>query len=231
MKLWDKGYKIDDAIERFTVGKDKELDLLLATHDILGTMAHVTMLEHVGLLSKEDLDVLLPALRELYKQAEAGNFVIEEGIEDVHSQVELMLTRRLGEVGKKVHTGRSRNDQVLVDLKLFTRAEIEKTISLVERLFEVLQTRSEATKNILMPGYTHLQVAMPSSFGLWLGAYAEALTDDMRLLVAAFEQANLNPLGSAAGYGSSAQKRLPIDAYRRSMPLHKLLTIDRKTMA
>ena len=204
MKLWDKGYKIDDAIERFTVGKDKELDLLLATHDILGTMAHVTMLEHVGLLSKEDLDVLLPALRKLYKEAEAGNFVIEEGIEDVHSQVELMLTRQLGEVGKKVHTGRSRNDQVLVDLKLFTRAEIEKTMGWVERLFEVLQARSEETKALLMPGYTHLQVAMPSSFGLWLGAYAEALTDDMRLLVAAFEQANLNPLGSAAGYGSSA---------------------------
>jgi argininosuccinate lyase len=143
-------------------------------------------------------------LRDLYKQAEAGNFVIEDGIEDVHSQVELMLTRQLGEVGKKVHTGRSRNDQVLVDLKLFTRSEIEKTMGLVERLFEVLQIRSEETKNMLMPGYTHLQVAMPSSFGLWLGAYAEALTDDMRLLVAAFEQANLNPLGSAAGYGSSA---------------------------
>ena len=204
MKLWDKGYSIDTAIENFTVGQDKELDLLLATHDILGTMAHVTMLEHVGLLSKEDLDVLLPALRELYKEAEAGNFVIEDGIEDVHSQVELMLTRQLGEVGKKVHTGRSRNDQVLVDLKLFTRAEIEKTMGLVERLFEVLQARSEETKALLMPGYTHLQVAMPSSFGLWLGAYAEALTDDMRLLVAAFEQANLNPLGSAAGYGSSA---------------------------
>ena len=204
MKLWDKGYSIDTAIENFTVGKDKELDLLLATHDILGTIAHVTMLEHVGLLSKEDLDALLPALRNLYKQAEAGNFVIEDGIEDVHSQVELMLTRQLGEVGKKVHTGRSRNDQVLVDLKLFTRSEIEKTMGLVERLFEVLQIRSEETKNMLMPGYTHLQVAMPSSFGLWLGAYAEALTDDMRLLVAAFEQANLNPLGSAAGYGSSA---------------------------
>ena len=204
MKLWDKGYSIDTAIEYFTVGKDKELDLLLATHDILGTIAHVTMLEHVGLLSKEDLDVLLPALRELYRQAEMGDFVIEDGIEDVHSQVELMLTRQLGEVGKKVHTGRSRNDQVLVDLKLFTRSEIEKTMGLVERLFEVLQIRSEETKNMLMPGYTHLQVAMPSSFGLWLGAYAEALTDDMRLLVAAFEQANLNPLGSAAGYGSSA---------------------------
>ena len=204
MKLWDKGYKIDDAIERFTVGKDKELDLLLAPYDILGTMAHVIMLESVGLLSKQDLDVLLPALRDLYAEAEQGNFIIEEGIEDVHSQVELMLTRRLGEVGKKVHTGRSRNDQVLVDLKLFTRAEIEKTMKLVERLFEVLQMRSDATKHILMPGYTHLQVAMPSSFGLWLGAYAEALTDDMRLLVAAYEQANLNPLGSAAGYGSSA---------------------------
>ena len=204
MKLWDKGYSIDTAIENFTVGKDKELDLLLATHDILGTIAHVTMLEHVGLLSKEDLEVLLPALRALYKEAEAGNFVIEDGIEDVHSQVELMLTRQLGEVGKKVHTGRSRNDQVLVDLKLFTRAEIEKTMGLVERLFDVLQARSEETQAFLMPGYTHLQVAMPSSFGLWLGAYAEALTDDMRLLVAAFEQANLNPLGSAAGYGSSA---------------------------
>ena len=204
MKLWDKGYKIDDAIERFTIGKDKELDLLLAPYDILGTLAHVKMLESVGLLSKEDLTVLLPALRELYAEAIAGNFVIEEGIEDVHSQVELMLTRSLGEVGKKVHTGRSRNDQVLVDLKLFTRAEIEKTMELVKRLFEVLQVRSEETKNILMPGYTHLQVAMPSSFGLWLGAYAEALTDDMRLLVAAYEQANLNPLGSAAGYGSSA---------------------------
>ena len=204
MKLWDKGYSIDTAIENFTIGKDKELDLLLATHDILGTMAHVTMLEHVGLLSKEDLDILLPALRELYKQADTGDFVIEEGIEDVHSQVELMLTRQLGEVGKKVHTGRSRNDQVLVDLKLFTRAQIEKTMGLVELLFEVLQARSEETKSLLMPGYTHLQVAMPSSFGLWLGAYAEALTDDMRLLVAAFEQANLNPLGSAAGYGSSA---------------------------
>ena len=204
MKLWDKGYKIDDAIERFTIGKDKELDLLLAPYDILGTIAHVTMLEHVGLLSKEDLNVLLPALRELYQEAEAGQFVIEENIEDVHSQVELMLTRRLGEIGKKVHTGRSRNDQVLVDLKLFTRAQIEKTIGLVERLFEVLQARSEETKALLMPGYTHLQVAMPSSFGLWLGAYAEALTDDMRLLIAAFEQSNLNPLGSAAGYGSSA---------------------------
>ena len=204
MKLWDKGYKIDDAIERFTVGKDKELDLLLAPYDILGTMAHVTMLESVGLLSKQDLDLLLPALRELYAEAQQGHFVIEEGIEDVHSQVELMLTRRLGEVGKKVHTGRSRNDQVLVDLKLFTRAEIEKTMGLVEQLFHTLQKRSEETKALLMPGYTHLQVAMPSSFGLWLGAYAEALTDDMRLLVAAFEQANLNPLGSAAGYGSSA---------------------------
>ena len=204
MKLWDKGYKIDDAIERFTVGKDKELDLLLAPYDILGTMAHVTMLESVGLLSKQDLDALLPALRELYAEAQQGHFIIEEGIEDVHSQVELMLTRRLGEVGKKVHTGRSRNDQVLVDLKLFTRAEIEKTMGLVEQLFHTLQKRSDVTRHILMPGYTHLQVAMPSSFGLWLGAYAEALTDDMRLLVAAYEQANLNPLGSAAGYGSSA---------------------------
>jgi argininosuccinate lyase len=204
MKLWDKGYAIDNAIERFTVGKDKELDLLLATHDILGTIAHVTMLAEVGLLSKHDLERLMPALRTLYAQAERGEFVIEDGIEDVHSQVELLLTRQLGEVGKKVHTGRSRNDQVLVDLKLFTRTEIAHTIQLVLQLFDVLQARSEATQHLLMPGYTHLQVAMPSSFGLWLGAYAEALTDDMRLLVAAYQQANLNPLGSAAGYGSSA---------------------------
>jgi argininosuccinate lyase len=146
----------------------------------------------------------MPALRTLYAQAERGEFVIEDGIEDVHSQVELLLTRQLGEVGKKVHTGRSRNDQVLVDLKLFTRTEIAHTIQLVLQLFDVLQARSEATQHLLMPGYTHLQVAMPSSFGLWLGAYAEALTDDMRLLVAAYQQANLNPLGSAAGYGSSA---------------------------
>lgn len=204
MKLWEKGYKIDDAIERFTIGKDKELDLLLAPYDILGTMAHVNMLEHVGLLSKDDLDMLMPALRDIYAEANQGYFIIEDGIEDVHSQVELMLTRRLGEVGKKVHTGRSRNDQVLVDLKLFTRAEIAKTINLVQQLFVLLQSRSDATKEILMPGYTHLQVAMPSSFGLWFGAYAEALTDDMRLLITAFHQANHNPLGSAAGYGSSA---------------------------
>lgn len=204
MKLWDKGYSIDAAIERFTVGKDKELDVLLATYDILGTIAHVTMLEHVGMLSQQDLDALLPALKDLYEEAEQGQFVIEQGIEDVHSQVELLLTRRLGDIGKKVHTGRSRNDQILVDLKLFTRAQIEQTITHIQRLFTILQTRSEQTKELLMPGYTHLQVAMPSSFGMWFGAYAEALTDDMRLMIAAFEQANLNPLGSAAGYGSSA---------------------------
>ena len=203
MKLWDKGYKIDDAIERFTVGKDKELDLLLATHDILGTMAHVTMLEHVDLLSKDDLDVLLPALRELYAEAEQGNFIIEEGIEDVHSQVELMLTRRLGEVGKKVHTGRSRNDQVLVDLKLFIRSRIEDVALAVKRLFDTLISQSNRYKDIVIPGYTHLQVAMPSSFGLWFGAYAESLADDLTVLRAAYEVANRNPLGSAAGYGSS----------------------------
>ena len=203
-KLWEKNVQVNEEIERFTVGRDREMDLYLAKHDVLGSMAHITMLESIGLLTADELKVLLAELKEIHAIAERGEFVIEEGVEDVHSQVELMLTRLLGEVGKKVHTGRSRNDQVLVDLKLFTRAEIEKTMKLVERLFEVLQTRSEATKNILMPGYTHLQVAMPSSFGLWLGAYAEALTDDMRLLVAAFEQANLNPLGSAAGYGSSA---------------------------
>lgn len=203
-KLWDKGYDDDALIDKFTVGKDRELDLYLAQYDILGTMAHITMLSKVGLLPEEDLKKLLPVLAELHDDAAAGKFEIEPDVEDVHSQVELMLTRRLGDVGKKVHTGRSRNDQVLVDLKLYARAEIRKTVEKVQALFEVLQRKSEQYKDVLLPGYTHLQVAMPSSFGLWFGAYAESLTDDLRLMLAAWDITNQNPLGSAAGYGSSA---------------------------
>ena len=204
MKLWDKGFSIDERIDRFTIGKDRELDLSLAPHDIVGTMAHITMLEKVGLLAADELQPLLKELRDLYREAREGGFVIEPDIEDVHSQVELELTRRLGDVGKKVHTGRSRNDQVMVDVKLFAREEIEKTVDKVERLFTLLQQKSEQYREVLMPGYTHLQVAMPSSFGLWFGAWAETLADDLQLMVAAWRLANLNPLGSAAGYGSSA---------------------------
>lgn len=203
-KLWDKGYEEDARIDAFTVGKDRELDLELSPFDILGTMAHITMLESVGLLSKDDLDVLLPELKSLYSEASNGKFVIEPDVEDVHSQVELLLTRALGDIGKKVHTGRSRNDQVLVDLKLYTRFRIEKTVRKVESLFHILQEASEKYKDVLIPGYTHLQVAMPSSFGLWFGAYAESLTGDMTMLKAAWDIVNRNPLGSAAGYGSSA---------------------------
>ncbi len=203
-KLWDKGYDDDALIDKFTVGKDRELDLFLAPYDILGTMAHITMLEKVGLLPAEDLKKLLPELRSLYEKAVNGEFEIEPDIEDVHSQVELILTRKLGDIGKKVHTGRSRNDQVLVDLKLYARAEIRKTVEKVENLFKTLQEMSEKYKDVLLPGYTHLQVAMPSSFGLWFGAYAESLSDDMRLMLAAWDITNQNPLGSAAGYGSSA---------------------------
>ncbi len=204
MKLWDKGFNVDEKIDTFTVGLDRELDLFLAPYDIMGTMAHITMLESVGLLSSEDLSKLLPELKALYKEARNGKFVIEDDIEDVHSQVELMLTRKLGDIGKKVHTGRSRNDQVLVDLKLYARAEIEKTVGKVKALFDSLQAKSEQYKDVLMPGYTHLQVAMPSSFGLWFGAYAESLADDMAVMKAAWDVTNQNPLGSAAGYGSSA---------------------------
>ena len=195
---------MDAQIERFTVGRDRELDVVLAPYDVLGTMAHITMLQEVGLLEIAELDVLLPELKKIYQSAVDGTFVIEDGVEDVHSQVELMLTRKLGAVGKKVHTGRSRNDQVLVDLKLYSRDQIKKIASKVRALFDVLQSRSEQCKDILMPGYTHLQVAMPSSFGLWFGAYAESLTSDMQMLKAAWEVANRNPLGTAAGYGSSA---------------------------
>ena len=204
-KLWDKGYDEDERIDAFTVGHDRELDLELAPYDILGTMAHITMLESVGLLRSEDLKILLPELKELYREASEGRFTIEPDVEDVHSQVELLLTRRLGDIGKKVHTGRSRNDQVLVDLKLYARDRIEGTVRKVESLFKTLQEASERYKDILLPGYTHLQVAMPSSFGLWFGAYAESLSDDMTVMKAAWDVVNLNPLGSAAGYGSSAK--------------------------
>lgn len=203
MKLWSKGFEPDKLIEDFTVGRDRELDLRLAKYDIEGSMAHIRMLESIGLLESEELKVLLEALEDIKVTAESGDFIIEEGIEDVHSQVELMLTRRLGDVGKKIHSGRSRNDQVLVDLKLFLRDEIKSIAGRVVKLFERLQKLSNEHADVLMPGYTHLQVAMPSSFGLWFGAYAESLVDDMQLLLAAYKVANQNPLGSAAGYGSS----------------------------
>ena len=203
-KLWDKGYDDDSLIDRFTVGRDRELDLFLAPYDIMGTAAHIRMLAKVVLLPGEDLEKLLPELQSLYVDAKEGRFVIEPDVEDVHSQVELMLTRKLGDVGKKVHTGRSRNDQVLVDLKLYARARIAVTAGKARQLFDILQKRSCESRDVLLPGYTHLQVAMPSSFGLWFGAYAESLTDDMRMMKAAWEIVNQNPLGSAAGYGSSA---------------------------
>lgn len=203
MKLWEKNYGINEEIERFTVGRDRELDLYLARYDVLGSMAHITMLQSIGLLEAGELKALLAELKNIYAVCERGEFVIEEGIEDVHSQVELMLTRKLGDMGKKIHSGRSRNDQVLVDLKLFTRHEIKAVADGVKALFDELIQKSEQYKDVLMPGYTHLQVAMPSSFGLWFGAYAESLADDMLFLQAAYRMTNRNPLGSAAGYGSS----------------------------
>ena len=202
-KLWEKNVTVDHDVETYTVGRDREMDLYLAPFDILGSMAHITMLESIGLLSAQELQTLLNELRAIYEIAERGEFIIEEGIEDVHSQVELMLTRRLGDVGKKIHSGRSRNDQVLVDLKLFIRSRIEDLTNAMTRLFNALIAQSEKYKNILLPGYTHLQVAMPSSFGLWFGAYAESLADDLTIMRAAYEITNRNPLGSAAGYGSS----------------------------
>lgn len=202
-KLWEKNVEVNAAIERFTVGNDRELDLYLAKYDVLGSMAHIIMLESIGLLTADELAALLTELKAIYRLAEQGGFVIEEGVEDVHSQVELMLTRKLGDVGKKIHSGRSRNDQVLVDLKLFTRDRLRHVAEAVRELFSALQEQSERYAAVLMPGYTHLQVAMPSSFGLWFGAYAESLTDDMLLLEAAYRMTNRNPLGSAAGYGSS----------------------------
>ena len=202
-KLWEKNYEINQEIERFTVGRDREMDLYLAKYDVLGSMAHITMLESIGLLEKEELKPLLDELKNIYELCEKGKFVIEDGIEDVHSQVELMLTRKLGDMGKKIHSGRSRNDQVLVDLKLFTRHQLKEIADAVKVLFDELLQKSNQYKEVLMPGYTHLQIAMPSSFGLWFGAYAESLADDMLFLQAAYKMTNRNPLGSAAGYGSS----------------------------
>lgn len=203
MILWNKGFEPDKKIEEFTVGNDRELDLRLAKYDVEGSMAHIRMLETIGLLTREELDRLLEALQEIYVSAENGTFVIEDDVEDVHSQVETLLTRKLGDIGKKIHSGRSRNDQVLVDLKLFMRDELRAIADSVQQLFDRLQLLSEQHKDTLMPGYTHLQIAMPSSFGLWFGAYAEALIDDVQLLGAAYRIADQNPLGSAAGYGSS----------------------------
>ena len=213
MKLWEKNYEINKEIERFTVGRDREMDLYLAPYDVLGSMAHITMLESIGLIGHDELPLLLKELRAIYEQAQKGEFTIEDGIEDVHSQVELMLTRKLGDMGKKIHSGRSRNDQVLVDLKLFTRHQLQRVAEAVKDLFDELIQKSEQYKQVLMPGYTHLQVAMPSSFGLWFGAYAESLCDDMLFLQAAYKMTNRNPLGSAAGYGSS-------------FPLNRQMTTD-----
>lgn len=212
-KLWDKGKATNEEIERFTVGRDREMDLFLAKHDVLGSMAHITMLESIGLLGTDELPTLLNELKSIHALADSGNFEIEEGVEDVHSQVELLLTRKLGDLGKKIHSGRSRNDQVLLDMKLFTREQIQEIAESVCELFEVLIEQSNKYKGVLLPGYTHLQVAMPSSFGLWFGAYAESLVDDMMLLLAAWKMTNRNPLGSAAGYGSS-------------FPLNRQMTTD-----
>lgn len=212
-KLWEKNVQVDHEVDIFTVGKDREMDIYLAKYDVLGSMAHITMLGSIGLLTKEELNVLLAELRNIYAVADRGEFIIEEGIEDVHSQVELMLTRRLGDMGKKIHSGRSRNDQVLLDLKLFTRSQIQELVELVSGLFDVLISQSNRYKDVLLPGYTHLQVAMPSSFGLWFGAYAESLVDDLQLMQAAYRICNRNPLGSAAGYGSS-------------FPLNRQMTTD-----
>ncbi|MCI6550356.1 MAG: argininosuccinate lyase [Prevotella sp.] len=202
-KLWEKNFEVNREIERFTVGKDRDMDLYLAKYDVLGSMAHITMLASIGLLKADELAPLLAELKNIYATCERGEFRIEDGVEDVHSQVELMLTRRLGDMGKKIHSGRSRNDQVLLDLKLFTRHQLMEIAEDVKTLFDELISKSEQLKDVLMPGYTHLQIAMPSSFGLWFGAYAESLADDMLFLQAAYRMTNRNPLGSAAGYGSS----------------------------
>ena len=213
MKLWEKGVPVNQAIEKFTVGKDREMDVYLAPFDILGSMAHVTMLGSVGLIAETEVPVLLAGLKKLYLKTQQEKFVIEEGIEDVHSQVEYLLTQELGDLGKKIHSGRSRNDQVLLDLKLFIRDAIREVTESSSALIDLLLKKADETKNILLPGYTHLQVAMPSSFGLWFGAYAESLTDDLDVLQSARKITNQNPLGSAAGYGSS-------------FPLNRQMTTD-----
>ncbi len=203
MKLWQKDKQSLEAVEKFTVGNDQEMDMFLAPFDVLGSIAHITMLESIGLLTSDELKLLKSELISIYKRIESGDFKVEEGVEDIHSQVELELTKKLGDVGKKIHSGRSRNDQVLVDLKLFLRNEIQLLVGEVKELFDLLQQQSEKYKNDLLPGYTHFQLAMPSSFGLWFGAYAESLVDDVITLQAAYRIVNKNPLGSAAGYGSS----------------------------
>lgn len=202
-KLWQKSYETDKLIEKFTVGKDAELDMELASFDVQGSLAHIEMLTSINLLEADELPALQKELKNIYQEIESGDFVIEQGVEDIHSQVELLLTRRLGDLGKKIHSGRSRNDQVLVDLKLYQRAKLEQTVKATEQLFNKLIELSNQYKNTLIPGYTHLQIAMPSSFGLWFGAYAESLLDDLQILKAAYKIVNKNPLGSAAGYGSS----------------------------
>jgi argininosuccinate lyase len=204
MKLWQKeSTKVMDIIEKFTVGRDKEFDVLLAPFDVQGSIAHVAMLGEVGLITKEEADKAVHALEKIGMEISAGNFKIEQGVEDIHSQVELLLTQRIGDIGKKIHSGRSRNDQVAVDIKLYLRSEIGQIKNSVQHLFNLLLNQSENHKDKLLPGYTHLQIGMPSSFGLWFGAYAESLVDDMEMLAASFAVVNKNPLGSGAGYGSS----------------------------
>ena len=203
MKLWEKDFLVQPQIDAFTVGKDREMDLLLAKYDVLGSLAHIQMLESIQLISKNELEVLSASLKNIYQDIEKGLFKMDDDVEDVHSQIELLLTKSLGDVGKKIHSGRSRNDQVLVDLRLFFRAELQEIVRLMELVFHGFQEQSEQHKDVLMPGYTHFQVAMVSSFGLWFGAYAESLTEDLSLLESVFNIVNHNPLGSAAGYGSS----------------------------
>ncbi|GHT15628.1 argininosuccinate lyase [Bacteroidia bacterium] len=203
MKLWNKGFDIDKQVEKFTIGKDSELDMQLAEYDVQGSAAHVQMLCSIGILTGDEEKILLAGLADIAQEIRDGKFVIEAGTEDVHSQVETLLTQRLGDVGKKIHTGRSRNDQVLVDIKLFVRAKIKEIAAQTQTLFDTFIALSQEHKNVLLPGYTHLQMAMPSSFGLWFAAYAETLVDDVQILAAAYKVANQNPLGSGAGYGSS----------------------------
>ena len=211
MKLWQSQTPLNEQIEAFTIGQDREMDLLLAPYDVQGSLAHIQMLQSVGLLEADELKTLQEALKKIYADTISGHFTIDQGIEDVHSQVEWMLTQQLGDMGKKIHSGRSRNDQVLVDLRLFFRAELKEICEQTQSLFSILQKQSECYQEVLMPGYTHLQVAMVSSFGLWFGAYAESLCEDMQQLLATYQIVNQNPLGSAAGYGSS-------------MPLNRSLT-------
>jgi argininosuccinate lyase len=203
MKLWQKNTEVNKKIEEFTVGNDCELDLMMAEFDVLGSMAHTRMLNSIGLIANDEIEIIQAELKAIYAQIKSGNFSIEAGIEDIHSQVELLLTRKIGDFGKKIHSGRSRNDQVLVDIKMFLRSQIAETVKNVQYLFELLQQLSEKYKNELLPGYTHFQIAMPSSFGMWFGAYAESLVDDLEQLLAAYRISNKNPLGSAAGYGAS----------------------------